>query len=46
MALKFWVGVQWGQSNLMGRCLFSLGWPLFYLFIVSTESIEFYVRSE
>ena len=24
--LKFWVGVQWGQSYLMGRrCLFSLG---------------------
>ena len=25
--LKYWVGVQWGQSYLMGRrCLFSLGW--------------------
>ena len=24
---KYWVGVQWGQSYLMGRrCLFSLGW--------------------
>ena len=28
--LKYWVGVQRGQSNLMGRrCLFSLGWPPF-----------------
>ena len=28
--LKYWVGVQRGQSYLMGRrCLFSLGWPLF-----------------
>ena len=28
--LKYWVGVQWGQSYLMGRrCLFSLGWPAF-----------------
>ena len=28
--LKYWVGVQLGQSYLMGRrCLFSLGWPLF-----------------
>ena len=28
--LKYWVGVQWGQSYLMGRrCLFSLGWPPF-----------------
>ena len=28
--LKYWVGVQWGQSYLMGRrCLFSLGWPHF-----------------
>ena len=28
--LKYWVGVQWGQSSLMGRrCLFSLGWPPF-----------------
>ena len=28
--LKYWVGVQWGQSYLMGRrSLFSLGWPLF-----------------
>ena len=26
--LKYWVGVQWGQSHLMGRrCLFSLGCP-------------------
>ena len=25
--LKYWAGVQWGQSYLMGRrCLFSLGW--------------------
>ena len=29
-ALKYWVGVQWGQSYLMGRrCLFSLAWPPF-----------------
>ena len=28
--LKYWVGVQPGQSYLMGRrCLFSLGWPPF-----------------
>ena len=28
--LKYWVGVQWGQSYLMGiLCLFSLGWPPF-----------------
>ena len=28
--LKYWVGVQRGQSNLMGRrCLFSLGWRPF-----------------
>ena len=27
--LKYWVGVQQGQSYLMGRCLFSLGWPPF-----------------
>ena len=28
--LKYWVGVQRGQSYLMGRmCLFSLGWPTF-----------------
>ena len=28
--LKYWVGVQWGQSYLMGRrCLFSLGWQPF-----------------
>ena len=28
--LKYWVGVQRGQSYLMGRrCLFSLGWPPF-----------------
>ena len=28
--LKYWVGVQWAQSYLMGRrCLFSLGWPSF-----------------
>ena len=28
--LKYWVGVQRGQSFLMGtRCLFSLGWPPF-----------------
>ena len=28
--LKYWVGVQGGQSYLMGRrCLFSLGWPTF-----------------
>ena len=28
--LKYWVGVQQGQSYLMGRrCLFSLGWPSF-----------------
>ena len=28
--LKYWVGVHWGQSYLMGRrCLFSLGWPPF-----------------
>ena len=27
--LKYWVGVQQGQSYFMGkRCLFSLGWPL------------------
>ena len=26
--LKYWFGVQWGQSYLIGRrCLFSLGWP-------------------
>ena len=30
--LKYWVGVQWGKSYLMGRrCLFSLGWPPFLL---------------
>ena len=29
--LKDWVGVQQGQSYLMGRrCLFGLGWPVFY----------------
>ena len=28
--LKYWVGVQQGQSYVMGRrCLFSHGWPLF-----------------
>ena len=28
--LKYWIGVQRGQSYLMGRrCLFSLGWPPF-----------------
>ena len=28
--LKYWVGVQRGQSYLMGRrCLFNLGWPPF-----------------
>ena len=28
--LKYWVGVQLGQSYLMGRrCLFNLGWPPF-----------------
>ena len=28
--LKYWVGVQQGQSYLMGRrCLFNLGWPPF-----------------
>ena len=28
--LKYWVGVQRGQSYLMGsRCIFSLGWPPF-----------------
>ena len=28
--LKYWIGVQQGQSYLMGRrCLFSLGWPPF-----------------
>ena len=28
--IKYWVGVQRGQSYLMGRrCLFSLGWPPF-----------------
>ena len=28
--LKYWVGVQRGQSYLMGRrCLFSLSWPPF-----------------
>ena len=28
--LKYWVGVQQGQSYLMGRrCLFRLGWPPF-----------------
>ena len=28
--LKYWVGIQWGQSYLMTRrCLFSLGWPPF-----------------
>ena len=27
---EYWVGVQRGQSYLMGRkCLFSLGWPPF-----------------
>ena len=30
--LKYWVGVQQGQSHLMGRgCLFSLGWQPFWL---------------
>ena len=30
VALKYWVGVQRGQSYLIGRrCLFSLGWPPF-----------------
>ena len=25
--LKYWAGVQWGQSHLVRRrCLFSLGW--------------------
>ena len=29
--LKYWTGVQQGQSYLTGRrCLFSLGWPPFY----------------
>ena len=28
--LKYWVGVQWSQSYLIGkRCLFSLRWPPF-----------------
>ena len=28
--LKYWIGVQQGQSYLMGRrCLFSFGWPPF-----------------
>ena len=28
--LKYWDGVQWGQSYHMGRrCLFSLGWSPF-----------------
>ena len=27
--LKYWVCVQRGQSILMRRCLFSLGWPPF-----------------
>ena len=27
--LKYWVGVQWDQSYLLGRCLFSLGWPFY-----------------
>ena len=28
--LKYWVGVQWGQSYLMERrCLFNIGWSLF-----------------
>ena len=28
--LKYWIGVQWDQSYLMGRsCLFSFGWPPF-----------------
>ena len=28
--LKYWVGVQWGQSYLMGRmCHLNLGWPPF-----------------
>ena len=27
--LKYWVGVHWGQSYLMGRCLFSFAWPPF-----------------
>ena len=31
--LKYWFGVQWSQSYLMGRrSLFSLGWPLIHLF--------------
>ena len=30
VTLKYWVGVQRGQSYLMGRrCLFNLGWPPF-----------------
>ena len=29
--LKHWVGIQQGQSYLMGkRCLFSFGWPTFW----------------
>ena len=29
--LKYWVGVQWGQSYLMGRrCIFSFCWQPFY----------------
>ena len=29
--LKYWVGVQWGQSCCIGRkCLFSIGWSPFY----------------
>ena len=27
--LKYWFGVPWGKSFLMGRCLFSLGWQPF-----------------
>ena len=45
--LKYWVGVQQGQSYPMGRrCLFSLGWPSFsavisvdvYLFLAFLRS--------
>ena len=38
--LKYWVGVQWGQSYLMGRmCLFSLCWPPFYIWRLDKNAL-------
>ena len=35
--LKYWVGVQWGQSYLIGRrCLFRFGWTSFYWYHKNT----------